>query len=558
MGVRFAFRLERRFMLRRLAVLCLLGGISSLGVAAVRFVTRPGSERALASARLTPSPTAGRPSPSPSARPAAADNPIVAENRRPGSPGWRIDRSAGRALEGYASRTSVRPGEPITLYVSSAADSFDVAVYRMGWYGGTGARKVWESISVAGIEQPVPSPQPETNTIQARWKPTLRVPVGDDWTTGAYLAKLTAPDGKASYVPFTVREGGHRAPIVFQSSVTTWQAYNSWGGFSLYIGRGPDGGQALKYRSPIVSFDRPYSFGSGAADFLGLEYPLLTWLEERGYDVSYVTNIDLHTDATLLTGRKAFLSLGHDEYWSTPMREHVERAIADGVNLAFFGANSIFRHIRLEDSPLGPARREVNYRSRSKDPVAVADPTQATVDWRNPPLSKPEDAILGAMYECNPVKGDLKVYDPLPWLFAGTGLERGDTLKGLLGSEYDRVFDTTTRPQRIWVLFRSPVRCLDTESVQDTTFARFDSGAAVFNAATSRFLCVFSGCGDEFVDRRMQRMVANLLDHYLGSVAASPEPTPRPFAVKGRATPAAGSRASPSPRPVRAPTPGPS
>src|SRR4029077_17915577 len=118
---------------------------------------------------------------------------------------------------------------------------------------------------------------------------------------------------------FVVREGLERWPIVFQSSVTTWQAYNIWGGHSLYFGITDSGGQTNALRSKIVSFDRPYGYGIGAAAYLGLELPLVQWLERNNYDVGYATDLDTHEDPLLLAGRKAFLSLGHDEYWSTAM-----------------------------------------------------------------------------------------------------------------------------------------------------------------------------------------------------------------------------------------------
>jgi hypothetical protein len=439
-------------------------------------------------------------------------------------------------------------------------------VFRMGWYGGDRARLVWFRRSVPGVEQPRRTVDPDTNMVDTHWSPSLSVPVGKDWTTGAYLVKLVGPDGRANYIPFTVREGDadNRAPIVFQSSVTTWQAYNKWGGHSLYLGVGPGGAEVARDRSTVVSFDRPYAQGSGAADFLGLELPLISWLEQLGYDVGYATDIDTHTDPHLLTGRRAFLSLGHDEYWSTRMRRHVEHALDAGVNLAFLGANAMFRHIRLERSAIGPHRHEVNYRSSLADPITDTDPRESTVQWRNPPLREPEDAILGAMYECNPVHGDLVVRDPMTWLFEGTGLQLGDRMTGLLGPEYDRVFPDHTHPDRIWVLFRTPVFCSGANSVQDTTFARFPSGAGVFNAGTSRFLCAFSSCEGAPADVRVQRIVRNLIDVYLGLKAALPEPDPHPFSVSisrvgqvpQRAT-RLGTSGSPTPNPYIASTPRP-
>jgi hypothetical protein len=516
-GVRFRVQREPHFKRRRRAV-----GAFVAGVVVAVFVAQ-----GVASRSSEPLPS-GAP---PVVRRADPSNPIVIENRRPGTPTWRIGREAGSSLQGFAGATSIRPGNDLPLYVNTRYRLFSVRVFRMGWYGGDQARLVWFRRGVPGTKQPPATVDRETNMVETDWTPSLSIPVGDDWTTGAYLVKLVAPEGQASFVPFTVREGEHRAPIVFQSSVTTWQAYNKWGGHSLYLGFGPDGREMASKRAVVVSFDRPYS-GAGASDFLGLELPLISWLEEVGYDVGYATDIDTHADPDLLRARRAFLSLGHDEYWSTRMRNHVEEALDSGVNLAFFGANAMFRHIRLERSPIGPHRREVNYRSAITDPITDTDPSQATVSWRDPPLRKPEDAILGAMYECNPVKGDLVVRDATTWLFDGTALSRGDRITGLLGPEYDRVFPNRSHPERIWVLFRTPVFCGGASSVQDTTFARFPSGAGVFNAATSNFLCAFhAGCEGAPADERIQRLVRNLMDVYLGLKTPTPEPDPQPFSV---------------------------
>lgn len=455
-------------------------------------------------------------------------NPIVAENKRPGTTSWRIDNITGSALQGFASRTSVPPNGHITLFVTSIYPTFSVDVYRMGWYGGDGARQVFARHGLVGIKQPDATVDPETRMVDTQWSPSITLTVGDDWTTGTYLAKLSGPQGQGSYIPFVVREGRERAPIVFQSSVTTWQAYNIWGGHNLYFGIGSQGGQSNARRSKVVSFDRPYGYGVGAADYFGLEFPLVQWLEKAGYNVGYATDIDTHEDPLLLAGRRAFLSLGHDEYWSTAMRDHVEAATTQGVNLAFFGANAMYRHIRFQRSALGRDRHEVNYRSTS-DPIVATHLKEATVQWRDYPIERPEDAVMGAMYECNPVHGDAVVYDPLTWLFDGTRLTTDDTVPGIVGDEYDRVFPDETHPKRLWVLFRSPVECGYTSSVQDTTFARFASGAGVFDAGTSRFLCVFSGCPKAPADERMQRLVENLLNSYLATTPPVPEPDPREF-----------------------------
>ena len=205
------------------------------------------------------------------------------------------------------------------------------------------------------------------------------------WPPGDYLFKLVA-DGGQRYMPLTVRDDASRAALVIQNDVTTWQAYNLWGGYDLY--KGPEGSAAT--RSRVVSYDRPYDpAGEGAGDFLGNEYPLVRLVEALGLDVTYWTDLDLHEHPERLLAHRALVSLGHDEYWSTRMRRGAEAARDHGVNLAFLGANAVFRHIRLQPSPLGPDREEVNYKpwSARDDPAWRTDPAQVTTDWREPPCA---------------------------------------------------------------------------------------------------------------------------------------------------------------------------
>ena len=215
---------------------------------------------------------------------------------------------------------------------------------------------------------------------EARWPVSLRVLITPDWAPGTYLLKLVSAIGAESYVPLTIRDDGSTADLVAIDAVTTWQAYNDWGSCSLYkCLTDPE-----KPRSTVVSFDRPIFgfFGHGAADYLDHELPLISLAEERGLDITYVTDIDLDQQPDLALRHRAVLSLGHDEYYTTKMYDALEAARDHGVNLAFFGANAVYRRIRLEPGADGtPGRRMVNYRS-VKDPAVKSDPKDATVDWR--------------------------------------------------------------------------------------------------------------------------------------------------------------------------------
>jgi hypothetical protein len=380
-----------------------------------------------------------------------AGNPTVLENQKEGSPDWEIGAPAeAREIEGYASATSVERGEAIDLFVSTANPRYAVDVFRMGWYGGAGARRVVGPVSRSGIRQPTPAPDPVTGLVECRWREPYRLVTADDggpWPSGVYLARLTAsPSGRQAYIVFVVRDDERRSALVFQSSVTTFAAYNNWGGQSLYAFN--SGGTPARK----VSFQRPYAmepYGvrlDGAGDFLRRwEYNTLRWLEREGYDVAYLTDVDTHARADLLLRHRVFLSVGHDEYWSWAMREHVEAARDRGVHLVFLGANTCFWQIRLEPDAAGtPNRTVVAYKdAASTDPVA-ADPSPArarltTGRWRDAPTLRPEAALIGIMYLADPVDGDVVVDEADHWTFAGTGLQKGAVLPGLLGYEVDAV-----------------------------------------------------------------------------------------------------------------------
>jgi hypothetical protein len=449
---------------------------------------------------------------------------VAVENRRPGTAGWRITHpGAPEAIQGWTDQVSAASGERVRLYVSTTAGHFRVEAYRMGWYGGRGARLVWRSQPVVGRRQPPPTLSPGTNMVATRWHPSLTIAIGPDWPSGVYLLKLVGATGQR-YVPLTVRDDTSKAALAVMNAVTTWQAYNLWGGRNQYVG--PDG--RLETRSRVVSFDRPYH-GNGAGEFLGNEYPLVRLVERLGLDVTYWTNIDLHRHPQRLLAHRGLVSLGHDEYWSTRMRRGAEAARAHGVNLAFLGANAVYRHIRLEPSAIGRHRQQVNYKpwSVGDDPAWQTDPGQVTTDWRRPPLNNPESRLLGAQYECNPTHAAGVVVQPSSWLFAGTGVRAGTRLPGLVGDEYDRVQPDAPRPRGVEVLLHSPVHCSGAAvrgpSFADTTYYTAPSGAGVFNAATSSWVCQLSrACATTRRSPLTARVVRTATVNLLRGFAAGP------------------------------------
>lgn len=432
---------------------------------------------------------------------AQAPNYIVLENAKRGTTEWQILPkllATNSEIEGYASLTSVNRGGQISFFVSTAEPSYSIEIFRLGWYGGMGARRMTEPITRAGVRQPVPAPDATTGLIECNWTAPyiLTIPNNPadptDWASGVYMAKLTAgTSGKQGYINFVVRDDARASAYLFQSSVTTFQAYNSWGARSLYAHpeRTPPVVQARK-----VSFNRPYDVVYAASPVLQWEYQMVRFLEREGYDVAYCTDVDTHETSNLLLSHKAFLSVGHDEYWSWQMRTNVEVARDRGVNLGFFSANTCYWQIRFEPSPItgAPDRTVVCYKDKalSDDPlIKDGDPTNdylVTTRWRDFPVNRPEASLLGVMSPEGvgiAVDTDIVVEDASHWTWAGTGVRSGDHLPGLLGVEVDRMFSSS--PAGTTSVAHSPLKTYTgATEYSDMTVYTAASGATVFSTGS--------------------------------------------------------------------------
>jgi hypothetical protein len=295
---------------------------------------------------------------------------LIEENAKPGTNNWVVTGiQTPHAIEGYANQVSAVPGNALVLFVNTTATAFHVEAYRMGYYQGLGGRLIATSDTVAGTQQAPATVSPYLNTVSCPWEPSLTMEVTNQWPPGNYLLKLVGTEGEQQYIPLTVRDDSSTAAYVMQNSVSCWQAYNLWGGYSLYCGRNGSG-QDYANRARVVSFDRPYpqTWAQGAADFFGNEFPLLYQMEQLGLDMTYWTDVDLHNNPALLTRHKALFTLGHDEYWSYEMRSAAQSALNSGTNLAFLGANACYRQIRLQPSSVGPNRLQACYKDASDEP----------------------------------------------------------------------------------------------------------------------------------------------------------------------------------------------
>lgn len=450
---------------------------------------------------------------------------VSAENDRPGTPGWESAEAtyAGdRELAGYFDQASVESGEPVTLHATSSVGDFDVIAFRIGWYAGAGAREVWRSpVPVTGVEQGPPL-RAADRTITTDWRPSTTLAT-TGWPEGSYLVMLSAAAGaKTRYVPLTVRSRSSAGRLVLMSAVLSYQAYNAWGGYSLY--HGPDG--RFSSRSARVSFDRPYD-RNGAMEVFKWEVPVVQRAERLGLDLAYTTTWDVAQRPGALDGARGVVSEGHDEYWTVGLRDAVEAARDSGTNLAFLGANALYWRVRLEEGPLGPGRTMVGFKDPTRDPVQGPETTTL---WRQRPWPRPENSLTGMLYECYPARGALRVEDGDFFLFEGTGAATGVEYPGLIGDEIDRAYPIAGTPPSLQVVAHSRVRCEDVGwTFADMTYYTAGSGAAVFAAGTMMWVNALAsrtngtGLSDASVS-----FARGVTDNLLREMAAGPMGTLHP------------------------------
>jgi hypothetical protein len=425
---------------------------------------------------------------------------IQEENQRPGTSGWRITdaQAADDEIQGYASAPSTSSGQTLIFYVSvqTRGTHYTAAIYRLGWYGGAGGR-LMAALPELGQTQGYYDETTRllhdctscrldatTGLLEANWRPSFSIAIPPDWTTGVYVARLATQAGKATYIPFVV-DGSPYADYAVTLPDTTVAAYNDWGGYSLY--RGPLGHDRDIARK--VSLDRPepnwrYGLGTGLPHIIDA----IRWLERGGYDLSYLSDFDVNAHPGWLLNHRAYVALGHDEYWTKAMRDGVERARDAGVGLAFLGANDDYWQIRLErDSHGVPDRTVVCYRIAALDPLYHKQDALVTVQWRQPPVSRPENALIGIMYwtytrqpqgwswYLNPAERSSPV-------LASTGLRPGVGYGcDMVGYEWDTMFFNGQTPRGLHVLAISrPVSYAGDSSVSETTYYVAPSRAFVF------------------------------------------------------------------------------
>ncbi|NOS72212.1 MAG: hypothetical protein HOP33_20095 [Verrucomicrobia bacterium] len=334
-------------------------------------------------------------------------------------------------VEGYAGRPSYAPGEDLTLHVSTSAAAFSVEIVRLG----AKTESVWSSASVVGREHPIPE---DACSRGCRWPAAVTLRIPSEWRSGYYQVALRVRDGGGKFIQRNTRtaegscyfvlrpaEPAKASKILLQLSTHTYNAYNNWGGFSLYGYHAKDGNQGHR-----VSYERP----PGSLFFMW-EQPFVEWAERNGYTFDYAANGDLEFHPEMLKAYRLVLSVGHDEYWSAPMRDNLEKFIANGGNVAFFSGNTCCWQVRTEDGGQALTCWKQNFHS---DPVYSARGSFATLSslWSHHLVKRPENQLTGVGFlwggyhkshgQLMDASGAYTVHRPEHWIFAGTGLKRDD------------------------------------------------------------------------------------------------------------------------------------
>jgi hypothetical protein len=349
----------------------------------------------------------------------------VCENALPGTPQtvWDVGQGDGTTIQGFADPFSVNIGQSINFKIKSSATAYAIDLYRMGYYGGDGARliaSITPNIPVSQ-NQPACNSNPATGLVDCgNWGVSATWNVPTTVVSGVYFARIYRTDGSSdvNQIPFVVTNNASHSDIVFMTSDETWQAYNDWGGSSLYAGFATqtDNSPLDPNRAVQVSYNRPFATRfdtpGGEDFFFATEYPMIRFLEKNGYDISYVSQSDVSAvgAASMLEQHKAFINVGHSEYWDPGDRANVTAARGAGVSLGFFAGNLMWWKTRWAPSQYGNEanRTLITYKesidSEQSDP---ADPPTWTGEWRDPRFSppadggQPENALTGQLWFVN-------------------------------------------------------------------------------------------------------------------------------------------------------------
>jgi len=476
-------------------------------------------------------------------------NKIVAENCRPGNPReeWDVNAEGDPEIQGFATDISVNLGETVQFKVKTHSPRYRIDIYRMGWYGGSGARLIETIRPSATLPQAQPDCRVHTGmrfVDCGNWRVSASWQVPSDGVSGVYAARLVREDDepepwqvegerffptqrpptgphaygangdgalrdalvekRASHILFVVRDDAGGSDVLVQTSDPTWVAFNRYGGASLYGSWSPvDGGGAdVRSRGYMASYNRPITnrLRNISDQFFNAEYPLVRWLERNGYDVSYFAGVDTDRRGEQIQDHTVFISAGHDAYWTRTQRDHVEAARDAGVHLAFMsGGVSMWkaRYLPSIDLSQTPHRTLVSFRETVAHGKLDPQKEVWTGTWRdprefNPEGAQPENALTGTISTVGSFRND-RLQVPASYgqrrFWRNTdvaGLDAGAIGvfgRGVLGHEWDQDIDNGVRPAGLIHLSETTVD--NVAYVQDWG-SIYDSGSATHHMTLHR------------------------------------------------------------------------
>jgi hypothetical protein len=469
---------------------------------------------------------------------ATGPTPVEAENALAGTTDWLIPDPRRHGISGYVDDVSYAPGETVRLFVGSGGAPFTYRVFRMGYYGGDGGRLMAGPTTVAAnAEQPESTVRDDTTDgaklLLSGWHESASFTVPASWVSGFYLVRLrNSASGAESYACFVLR-ATDPAPVVAVIPTNTWQAYNVWGGLSLYRDRRPRHGP-LQTRAHQVSFLRPYKQGHGAGFFFTSERPLVYWLEQGGYPVSYATDRDAHFGRLAGPRTKLVVLSGHAEYQSFRERRLYEGLRNRGASLAIFGGNTFVTQARLSSN----GTVETVWRKRALDPVKGR---LATIRWEL--TGQSQNALTGTMDGAGGI-GPLAAMATNHWAWRGAGVANGRLIGAVQGNEQDGIVLNRSTPPALEVLARAKGKNkLGHDRVADVTIIPGPRGTFVFNASQNWFPFHLSyppypgqdpgtWVGKPYPHRSqvsapIRRLAGNLIEHATGAPNREPARRPR-------------------------------
>jgi hypothetical protein len=435
---------------------------------------------------------------------------IAAENREPGTRAWRLPGPGADVgglrqgdVAGYVAEQALMPGQRQRIYVSAPRTRFvRISVFRIGWYGGAGGREVLVSDRLRTSAQPPCRHRYSSGLTECDWHPTLTFTIPSALPSGVYVAKLAARTGQSDCL-FVVL-GAAAQPLLAQLPTSTYEAYNAWGGDSLYPGGADRVGITHSAQGVEVSYDRPYDSVTGAGEFFARDVAMVRFLERYRYPVSYTTSESIDEDPAQLAGPRAVLDFGHSEYWSQRQAGAFARARTAGTSLLFLSSDTLGWRVRyLRASGAASEAGQPDHTIVAYKEHAALDPErrQPTGHFPDGGASLTGTAYLGCITPRLALRGPpvYRYYPWVParrrtpaWLFAGTGVRAATTIPGVVGYELD--MRTQRTPAGTQLVGSGAAACMPAdpaephpapgENLAQTTIYTARSGAIVFSAGT--------------------------------------------------------------------------